>query len=73
MTIDLEVRAAASYQPTPQILTNMYFEGHVERIQMDVCKLDKMKVILGIPWLATHNPEIDWEKGEVKIMRCLPW
>jgi len=22
--------------------------------------------------LAAHNPEIDWEKGEVKITRCPP-
>jgi len=27
-------------------------------------------VILGIPWLAQHNPEIDWKMGEVKITRC---
>ena len=26
-----------------------------------------------IPWLAVHNPEIDWEKGEVKMTRCPPW
>jgi len=29
-------------------------------------------VILGMPWLAAHNPEIDWEKGEVEMMRCPP-
>jgi len=23
-------------------------------------------------WLAVHNLEIDWEKGEVKITWCLP-
>jgi len=22
--------------------------------------------------LAAHNPEIDWEKGEVKMTRCPP-
>ena len=27
-------------------------------------------MILGIPWLAAHNPEIDWEKGEVRMTRC---
>jgi len=27
-------------------------------------------VILGIPWLACHNPEIDWKTGEVQITRC---
>ena len=29
-------------------------------------------MILGIPWLAAHNPEIDWEKGKVEMMCCLP-
>jgi len=24
-----------------------------------------------MPWLARHNPEIDWKTGEVKITRCL--
>ena len=23
-------------------------------------------------WLAAYNPEIDWEKGEVKMTRCPP-
>ena len=27
-------------------------------------------VILGIPWLACHNPEIDWRIGKVKMTRC---
>jgi len=25
-----------------------------------------------MPWLAAHNPEINWEKEEVKMMCCLP-
>ena len=31
----------------------------------------KWSVILGMPWLAHHNPEIDWKTGEVRMMRCL--
>ena len=38
-------------------------------MRMNVCKLEKTDVILGIPWLAAHNPEIDWEKKEVRITR----
>ncbi len=30
----------------------------------------KWSVILGMPWLACHNPEIDWRTGEVKMTRC---
>jgi len=25
-----------------------------------------------MPWLAVYNPEIDWEKREVRIARCSP-
>ena len=55
-----------------QVECNMFFKGHVERVRMDVCNLGKTEVILGMPWLAAHNPEIDWEKGEVKMTRCPP-
>jgi len=55
-----------------QVECNMFFKGHVERVRMDVCNLEKTEVILGMPWLAAHNPEIDWEKGEVKMTRCPP-
>jgi len=55
-----------------QVECNMFFKGHVERVRMDVCNLEKTEVILGMPWLVAHSPEIDWEKGEVKMMRCPP-
>jgi len=55
-----------------QVECNMFFKGHIERVRMDVCNLGKTEVILGMPWLAAHNPEIDWEKGEVKMMQCPP-
>ena len=57
---------------THQVKCNMFFKGHVERIKINVYNLGKTEVILGILQLAAHNPEIDWEKREVKITRCLP-
>jgi len=55
-----------------EVEVNVYFKGHIERVRMYICDLGKMEVILGMPWLQAHNPEIDWEKGEVKMMRCPP-
>jgi len=55
-----------------EIEVNMYYQGYVERMRLDVCNLGRMEVILDMPWLVAHNPEIDWEKGEVKMMRCPP-
>jgi len=57
---------------THQVECNMFFKGHVKRVRIDVCNLGKTEVILGMPWLAAHNPEIDWEKEEIKITRCPP-
>jgi len=57
---------------THQVECNMFFKGHIERVRMDVCNLGKTEVILGMLWLVAHNPEIDWEKGEVKMTRCPP-
>ena len=39
---------------------------------MDVCNLEKTDVILEMPWLQVHNPKINWETGEVKMVRCPP-
>jgi len=57
---------------THQVECNMFFKGHMERARMDVCNLEKTELILGMPWLAAHNLEIDWEKGEVKMTYCPP-
>jgi len=55
-----------------QVECNVFYKGYVERIRMDMCDLGKIGVILGIPWLVAHNPEINWETEEVKITRCPP-
>jgi len=57
---------------THQVECNVYYKGYVERMRMDMCDLGKTEVILGILWLAVHNPEINWETGEVKMTRCPP-
>jgi len=49
---------------------NIYYQGHRERMEIDVIGGQKWMVILGMPWLACHNLEIDWRTGEVKITRC---
>jgi len=38
---------------------------------MNVCDLGKTDIILGMLWLQAHNPEINWETGEVKMTRYL--
>jgi len=49
---------------------NIYYQEHRERMEIDVIGGQKWSVILGMPWLACHNPEINWRTGEVKMTRC---
>jgi len=50
---------------------NIYYQGHRERMEINMIEGQKWQVILGMPWLAHYNSEIDWRTGEVKMMRCL--
>ena len=38
---------------------NIYYQGHRERMEIDVIGGQKWSVILGVPWLAHYNSEID--------------
>ena len=49
---------------------NIYYQGHRERTEINVIGGQKWTVILGMPWLACHNPKIDWRTEEVKMTRC---
>jgi len=42
-----------------EVEVNVYYKSHVERIRIDICNLGRTKVILGMPWLVAHNPEIN--------------
>jgi len=57
---------------THEVEVNLFYRGHVEQVRMDVCKLGKIEVILEMLWFAAHNPEINWETGEVRMTRCPP-
>jgi len=38
---------------------NMYYKSHIKRMRMDICNLGRTDIILEIPWLQAHNPEIN--------------
>jgi len=42
-----------------KIECNVYYKEHVERMRLDICELGRMEVILDMPWLTAHNPEIN--------------
>jgi len=55
-----------------QVECNVFYKGYMERMWMDVCDLGKTEVILGMPWLVAHNPEINWECHKLHSAISLP-
>jgi len=48
------------------------YKTHSERTLLAVSSLGKQNMILGYTWLKDHNPEVNWQTGEVQINRCPP-
>lgn len=48
----------------------MHYKDHTERATFAVCNLGRRAVIVGHTWLKFHNPEINWQTGEVSMTRC---
>jgi hypothetical protein len=48
----------------------LHYKEHAERTLFAVTFLGSQEMILGLPWLCKHNPEVDWQSGEVKMTRC---
>jgi len=57
---------------THELEYNVFYKGHSKRLRMDICDLERTKMILSIPWLTTYNPEINWETREIKMSKCPP-
>ena len=52
------------------VKVSIYYQGHKDRMEIDLIRGQKWNVILGMPQLVYHNPEIDWRIEEFKITRC---
>ena len=49
---------------------NIYHQGHRKRTEIGMIGGQKWSIILGIPWLACYNPEINWGTKKMKMTRC---
>jgi len=48
------------------------YKTHSERTLLAVSSLRKQNMILGYTWLKDHNPEVNWQTGEVQMNQCPP-
>jgi hypothetical protein len=47
-------------------------QDHTEVFPLAITDTGKSDMIIGYNWLRKHNPEINWEKGELKFSWCPP-
>ena len=52
------------------LLMQMNFEHHLENIIFDIYLEGAYDIILGIPWLRAHNPEISWDIKDIDFTWC---
>jgi len=50
----------------------LHYKTYSERTLLAVSNLRKQNLILGYTWLKDHNPEVNWQTGEVQMNRCSP-
>lgn len=51
-------------------MLDMETEGYSEKIRFDLVAIGTHTVILGMPWLRLHNPQIDWQKERITMSQC---
>ena len=46
------------------------YHDHTEHATFTVTGLGNQAIILGLTWLCKHNPEVNWQLGNVTMSRC---
>ena len=49
---------------------DMTIGTHRESVVFIVTDIGEEDVIIGLDWLREHNPDIDWERGSLRLSRC---
>ena len=68
-----EVVAADGHAMKPierTVNISLKIKDHVEKIQMFVTDIGSFNLILGMPWLQRHNPDIDWSTKTINWRHC---
>jgi hypothetical protein len=48
---------------THDALVDLTINNHYEIIRLHCITIDNLPIIVGLPWLRKHNPNIDWKEG----------
>ena len=54
-----------------EVVGELRIRGHQEKIRLDVVEeMVTHDMVLGLPWLQKHNPDIDWGGRKLLLTRC---
>src|SRR5436190_10734100 len=68
--VDGEPHSMNQVDEETEEVTMTLVRGHLERVVFDVIPIGHHQVILGSPWLKTHNPMIDWRNHTIRMNGC---
>jgi hypothetical protein len=63
---------------TYDAMVTMVINNHREEIRLYYITIGNSPIIIGLPWLWKHNPNIDWKEGKITFnlekcgKNCLP-
>src|SRR6266704_5808789 len=52
------------------VIVLLTIDNHKEMIEALVLDIGDNQMLLGLDWLAVHNPDVDWKTGSVMLNRC---
>jgi hypothetical protein len=58
-------REIASGPVTHDTSVELIINNHGEKIKLHCITIGNSPIIMGVPWLKKHNPNIDWREGRV--------
>lgn len=61
---------SASGSITHLAKTVLYINGHTETILLFVTSLAYFDIVLGLPWLEHHSPNINWKEGKLTFIHA---
>jgi hypothetical protein len=68
----MDRQEVASRLVTHDVIVELTINNHYEMIRLHYITIGNLPIIIGLPWLKRHNPNIDWREGWVifNSMKC---
>jgi hypothetical protein len=62
----------ANRPATHDAMVDLTINNHYETIRLHCITIGNVPIIVGLPWLRKHNPNIDWREGRItfNLARC---